>query len=369
MKEKIKDKRKSMALALIVFIVLMVFLVPIKNALQKLTSFKEKELKSIAKIDLDWEEGTLTKAYKDIVLVKNKEAIVAYGHDGKDLWSKKINEQEEVYLGETGFFINNKANESITHFDLEGIDTWSYEIKNPAYTLTEIKDYLFIYSKVDESTRGVTVLDKDGKLILDKEKSKEEILSANISKDKKKFVITSIDTSTPELKSKITYLKHDGETVWTEEVKDKVIYNILFTDEKNMLLIGDKEIICKDDQGKTLWEKEIKYNLKDIEIIDGNKIYVLYGSEDSYLEIINSEGKLDYKKTFKKQYNHIDQFDKDVLLMGQDGLIGIQDEKISMRKDVQWDIRHIERTDDEILISTDKQIEIFKITEKEAKEK
>lgn len=363
MKDKIKENKKGLSLALIVLLLLMVSIVPIKNGIQKLTGFKEKELKSIVKMDLSWEDEILAKPYEDMVLVKNKEDIRSYGHDNKEIWSKKINEQEEVYLGKSGFFINNEANKAITRFNLEGVDTWSYEIKNPAYTLTEIGDHLFIYSKVDESTRGVTVLDKDGKLVLDKEKSKEEILSANISKDKKKFVITSIDTSTPELKSKITYLKDTGETIWTEEVKDKIIYNILFTDDKNMLLIGDKEIICKNDEGKTLWEKQIKYNLKDIEIIDGNKIYILYGLDDSYLEVINTEGDLDYKKSFKKQYNHIEELDKDVILMGSDGLIGLQNEKITMRKDLK-DIRQIEKLNDEILIFTDKRLEIFKILEK-----
>ncbi len=370
MKNKVKSNKvskKKFILALAVFILLMLILSPLKKKLQELVGFKEKDLKLVASVALDGQEDIKAKSYKDKIIIVEKEAINCYDYENKKLWSKSLKEHDEVYLGRESVFVNSKENQSIIKSDLNGEDLWSHTIERPTYTLTEIDDYLFIYSKVDESTRSVTILDNNGKLVLDKEKSKEEILSSNISKNKKNFIIASMDTSTPELMSKLTYLKYNGETIWTEEVKDKIIYNVLFLNDKNMLLIGDKEIICKNDKGETLWERQMKYTLKDIEITENSEIYTLYGNEDSYLEILKEDGELDYSKTFKKQYSNIEQHEGHMLLMGKDGVLGLNNRNISMKNDLKDDIKHIEKVEDEILIFKADKLDIFEIIDKETK--
>lgn len=371
---KNKDKKTinkfHITLALIAFIIMIVLLSPIKDKLQTIVGFKEKDLEKIGSLNLKWNEDIIAKNYKENIIVDDKKTVTSYALNNKKLWSRNLEGGSEVYLGETGIFVGNEANKSISKLDKEGNDIWSYKTDNPVYTMTEIDEYLFVYSKVDKNTRAVNVLDKDGKLILNKEKSKEEILSANILDDKKqanekKFAITSIDTSLPELKSKITYLSSNGETIWTEDVDEKIIYNILFIDQEKMLLISDRDIICKDNEGKTLWEREIKYNLKDVKIVDSKEILVLYGLETSYLEVLNIDGKLDYKKTFKKEYNEIEEFNKGLLLMGKAGVVGLKNEKINMRNDMTLEVRQIQKIEDEILIFTEDKVDIYKIVDKE----
>ena len=370
---KLKINKLHISLALIAFILIIVLLSPIRDKLQTLVGFKEKDLESIGSLNLKWDESKLAKNYIGSVIVDDKETLTSYALNNKELWSRELEADEEVYLGETGFFINNESNKSITKFDKEGKDIWSYVIENPTYTMTEIDDYLFVYSKIDETTKKVSVLDGEGKLVLDKERSKEEILSANVYTDGKninerKFVITSMDTSSPELKSKITYLSNTGETIWTEDVNERIIYNILFIDESKMLLIGDKDIICKDDEGTTLWEKDIKHNLKDVTVTEKKEVAVLYGMETSYLEVLNTDGKLSYKKTFKKDYDDIEELDKYMLLLGNDGVVGLKNENINMRNDIPLEVKQIEKTDDQILVFTENKVEIYKIVDKEKNE-
>lgn len=367
MKNKGKTNKTKFILALAMFILLLLVLSPLKRKLQELVGFKEKDLKLVASIGLDSQEDVKAKSYKDKVIVVDKEAINCYDYENKKLWSKSLKEQDEVYLGKENVFVNSNESKSIIKLDLNGEDVWSHTIEKPTFTLTEIDDYLFIYSKVDENTRSVTILDNNGKLILDKEKSKEEILSSNISKNKKNFIIASMDTSTPELMSKLTYLKYNGETIWTEEIKDKIIYNVLFLNNYNMLLIGDKEIICKNDKGETLWERQMKYTLKDIKITEDGEIYTLYGNEDSYLEILKEDGELDYSKTFKKQYNDIEQFQGHILLMGSDGILGLNNRNISMKNDLKEEIKYIKKSEDEILILKSNKLDIFEVIDKEIK--
>ena len=367
MANKGKSNKTKFILALAMFALLLLILSPLKSKLQELVGFKEKDLKGVASMDLNGGEDTKAKSYKGKIIIVEEQTINCYDYSNKKLWSKALKEQDEVYLGKSSAFINSKENNSIIKVDLDGQDLWSHTIERPTYTLTEIDDYLFIYSKVDENTRSVTVLDKNGKLVLDKEKSKEEILSSNISENKNNFIITSMDTSSPELMSKLTYLKYNGETIWTEEVKDKIIYNVLFLDDKNMLLIGDKEIICKNNKGETLWERQMKYTLKDIEVNEDGEIYTLYGNGDSYLEILKENGELDYSKTFKKEYNNIEQFKGHILLMGRDGILGLNNRKISMKNELKGDIKNIEKLEDEILIFRDNKLDIFEIIDKEVK--
>lgn len=369
-KDKKTINKLHITLSLVAFIIMIVLLSPIKDKLQTLVGFKEKDLEKIGSLNLKWEEDIIAKNYKGNIIVDDKKTVTSYALNNKKLWSRNLEDGNEVYLGETGIFIGNEENKNISKINKEGNDIWSYETENPVYTMTEIDEYLFVYSKVDENTRAVNVLDKDGKLILNKEKSKEEILSANILDDKKqsnekKFAITSIDTSLPELKSKITYLSSNGETIWTEDVDEKVIYNILFIDQEKMLLISDRDIICKDNEGKTLWEREIKYNLKDVKIVDNKEILVLYGLETSYLEVLNIDGELDYKKTFKKEYNEIEEFNKGLLLMGKAGVVGLKNEKINMRNDIALEVKQIQKIEDEVLIFTENKVDIYKIVDKE----
>lgn len=366
-KNNAKRNKRNLTLSLIMFILLVMLLTPIKDKLQELVGFKEKNLEKIATIDLKWEKDMKAKGYKDNVIVIDKGNVTSYGYDSKKLWNKKLIKEDEAYLGESGLFINNNKKMIVTKVGIDGTEQWSYKTEHPAYTMTEIDEHLFVYSKVDEKNRNVSIIDKEGKIILNKEKSKEEILSSNISPDKKRFIITSIDNSSKDLKSKLTYLKRNGEIIWTEEVKDRIIYNVLFLNEGKMILVSDKEIICKDQEGETLWQKDIKYNLKDIEVVNGNEIYILYGISDSFLEVLNLEGKIDYKKTFKKEYNDIDQLDKHILFMGKDGILGLNNKQISMKDDFKKDVKQVEKSDDEILTFTNNKLEIFKIVDKKAK--
>ena len=371
MREKTKEEsssdKKKLALALVAFIVLMIIFVPLKEKLEAQIGFKEKEIKLLATMDLKWNEDRKVKPYEERVIEAGINSISAYSYDGVMLWKTDLKNNSTTYLSETGFFINNKTNNSITKLDLKGDEIWSYEVNYPAYTMTEIEGYLVVYLKVDKDIRGVTVIDQKGKLVLSKEKSREEILSSNISKDKKQIIITSMDKATQDLNSKITYLKNNGDIVWTEEVKGKIIYNTLFLEKGKILLIGDQEIICKNDLGEDLWKREINNDLKDIEVVDQDKIYMLYGNNESVLEVINSDGEQDYKMNFKKEYQSIDQAGEDTLLIGDREILGLRNKKTTIKHQIKGQVKDIKRVDDYIVISRDEKVEIFKITDKKNK--
>lgn len=364
---KIKINKLHIIFSLVAIILIILMLPSIREKIDigSVPGSKEKELESIGSLNIKWNDDMDAKSYKGNVIVDNKKNITSYDLDNEKLWSRDLKKSEEAYLGDTGFFINNTNDKNITKFDKDGKDVWSYKMKGSAYTMTEIEDYLLVYSKVDENTRSVSVLDEEGKLLLEKEKDGEEILSANISKNGKRLVITSINTSSPDLKSKITYVDKKGETVWTEDVDGKIIYNVLFTNKNEMLLIGEKDIICKDNKGKTLWDKEIEYNLKDVKITKDKEIAILYGIETSYLEGLNIDGELSYKKTFKEEYNEMEEWNKNLLLMGTGGVVGLKNEEVIMKNDISLKVKEIEITEDEILIATDNKIEIFKIVNKD----
>ena len=371
MREKTKEEsssdKKKLALALVAFIVLMIIFLPLKEKLEAQIGFKEKEIKLLATMDLKWNEDRKVKPYEERVIEAGINSISAYSYDGVMLWKTDLKNNSTTYLSETGFFINNKTNNSITKLDLKGDEIWSYEVNYPAYTMTEIEGYLVVYLKVDKDIRGVTVIDQKGKLVLSKEKSREEILSSNISKDKKQIIITSMDKATQDLNSKITYLKNNGDIVWTEEVKGKIIYNTLFLEKGKILLIGDQEIICKNDLGEDLWKREINNDLKDIEVVDQDKIYMLYGNNESVLEVINSDGEQDYKMNFKKEYQSIDQAGEDTLLIGDREILGLRNKKTTIKHQIKGQVKDIKRVDDYIVISRDEKVEIFKITDKKNK--
>ena len=98
------------------------------------------------------------------------------------------------------------------------------------------------------------------------------------------------------------------------------------------------------------------------------EVAVLYGMETSYLEVLNTDGKLNYKKTFKKDYRDIEELDKYMLLLGNDGVVGLKNENINMRNDIPLEVKQIEKTDDQVLVFTENKVEIYKIVDKEKSE-
>lgn len=366
MGQKIKEDKKKLAVAMVVFILLIILFSPLRDKIENIVGFREQELQLLGSVDLKWSEDINIAPHEERIIVSDKNSVTAYSYDNVKLWKKDLKDHNGIYLGKTGSFINNKDN-SITKLDLKGKELWSYKMDYPTYTMNEIEDYLFYYFKVDKNDRGLAIIDQNGRLIFSKEKSKEEILSSNISKDKKRAIITSMDNSTQELNSKLTYLKNNGDTVWTEEVKGKMIYNVLFLENKNLLLIGDKEIICKNDLGEDMWEKVLDNALKDIEIVDENMIYILYGKDNSTLEVVNIDGKVDYTKSFNKEYRSIGKSEENILLIGIDEILGLRNNKVTLKHEIKGKINDVRKVNDYIVISKDAKTEVYKITDKKNK--
>ena len=251
-------------------------------------------------------------------------------------------------------------------------DSGEVNVEDQLAILHQLRYEKIGFNIISEILRGVYNIEllleaKNDDIMGKLEKSKEEILSSNISKDKKRAIIASMDNSTQDLNSKLTYLKNNGDTIWTEEVKGKMIYNVLLFENKNLLLVGDNEIICKNELGENMWEKALDDALKDIEIVDKNMIYILHGKDNSTLEVLNPNGEVDYTKSFNKKYDSIGKSEENIFLIGQDEILGLRNKKITMKHEVKGKINSIRKINDYIAISKDDKTEVYKIADKKNK--
>ena len=362
MATKTKVNKRRISISLISFIILIFTITFVKEKIEDITSVREKKLENRGHIETNWNEKISMKGYDNSVLITDDGKLVSYSFDNQKNWHRNIDEDKEIVcLGETGIYIGDREKGNIDKIDIDGQKIWSYDTKYPIYTISENQEYLFIYSKVNEDIRRITILDQSGKEVLSNDKSKKEILSANVSQDKKNYIVTDIDKKSTELKSNLTYLDNKGNIIWEKDLEKKLIYNTLFLDNKKMILVEDKQIICIDNKGKVLWSKDIGYNLKDIKTLGDKEICILYGDKNTSLEVLNNKGDRKYKKTFNKIYNQIINDKDDIILVGNTELLGIKKEKINLKHRTKEEIRKVDKDNNKLFIFKDNKIDIFEI--------
>ncbi|AFS79853.1 hypothetical protein Curi_c28660 [Gottschalkia acidurici 9a] len=362
MTSKTKVNKRRASISLISFIILIFTITLVKEKIEDITSVREKKLINRGHIEVNWNEKINMKGYDDSVMITDDGKLVSYSFDNQKNWHRNIDEDKEIVcLGEKGIYIGDKEKGNIDKIDIDGKKIWSYDTKYPIYTISENQEYLFIYSKVNEDIRRITILDQNGNEVLSNDKNNKEILSANVSQDKNNYIVTDIDKKSTELKSDLTYLDNKGNIVWEKDLEKKLIYNTLFLDNKKMVLVEDKQIICIDNKGKVLWSKDIDYNLKDIKTLGSKEIYILYGDKNTNLEVLDNDGDRKYKKTFNKIYNQIIIDNDDIILAGDEELLGIKKEKINLKYRIKEKAKKVDKANNKVFIFTNNKIDIFEI--------
>ena len=352
-------------ISIIVFLLLILIMTFAKDKIEEIVGKGEKKLINIGTIKAKWDEVTSVRGYQDSVVLTSNTDIISYDFNGIKKWSRSIDKNKDTLcLGYDGIYIVGKDKGRIDKFDLDGNKLWSYDTDSSIYTVIENEKCLFIYSKVDENIKKVTVLNENGKKILDKERSKEEILSANVSKNKKNFIVTSMDNGSSELKSKLTYLNKQEDIIWEKDFDEKIIYNVFLLQNENMILVEDKELICINNKGQTLWSRIVDFSLKGIEILDDDRIFILYGDNKSFLEVLDRDGKVDYRKSLNKLYNNVHIYDKDIILLGKNEILGLNNDKINLKYNIKDEAKYIDKFKDKLFIFKEDKLDIFKIENK-----
>lgn len=121
-------------------------------------------------------------------------------------------------------------------------------------------------------------------------------MSVAISNDNRVFVVSYLDTTDIELKSKILffYIYKDDAINYTDnmfasiegEESNEIIPVLKYMQDGNLIAVSDKRIFAMSSDGKGLWNFELTNRVEKINFSDSQDIIIAYGEE-----ISNKEGK------------------------------------------------------------------------------
>lgn len=364
--KKNKGKKLIWILLTVIIIALMFFGKLMKDKLQDLFKQTEKSLELVQRTDIPWFENGDTKDYDGIIINSDNNNITSYNLLGTELWSKSIDFSSSVtYFGEDVIYVGDKDKGEIIALDAKGEKLWTYETRQSIDKFVEKNGLLIIYTKAGEQIDQINILDEKGSLLANTVIDKGRLLSSNISSDQERFSLVTLDFSDNSLKSSILLYTIEGKFLWKKDFTDWIILDVAFLDNDNIFIISDTKIMTLNTDSDLLWSKELEGRLKDAEVDQKQKeIYLLYGEDKDYIEVLETNGKTKSKLALDNYYNDIYTNRRNIYLTGEDRLLGIHEEQVFLKYKCENQIEKLVFEKNNILVFTEKSLLVGKLSNK-----
>ncbi len=364
--EKSKGKKLIWIILTIIIISLMFFISSLRDKVQGLFKQTEKSLELIQSTDIPWFKDGEAKDYDGVIVNSNNKNITSYNLLGNQIWSKSIDfDASLTHFGENTIYAADKDKGQIVAFNTQGEKLWTYEARQAINKVVERNDLLIIYTKAGEQIDQINVLDEKGSLLANTVVDKGRLLSSNISNDRKKFALVTLDFSDNKLQSSLLLYTIEGELLWKKDFSNWIILDAAFIDNSTVLMISDSKIVSLNIENELLWSKELEGRLKDIEVKPKQgEIYLLYGESKDYIEVLEPNGKTKSKLALDNYYNNIYINKSNIFLTGEDRLIGIDNNKVFLNYKCENKIENLAFEKGNILLFTEKNLLIGKLSNK-----
>ncbi|KNF07128.1 hypothetical protein CLPU_23c00110 [Gottschalkia purinilytica] len=347
---------------IILFIVVMLTSLIIKEKGLHIFNEGNKKLKLSKELNIILEDKSQVKLYDEGFTISNDKYITNYNLDGEKTWSEAISYKNGLaLLGKNNTYLGDLESGKIVAINNKGEKIWTYETHNPIHMITNRKDYLIIFSKINRDIRKVHIINQDGKEIFSRQESKKEFLAANVSPNGKGFAVSSIDLDKVVLKGVVTYFREDNSNSLEKEFERETVYDILFINNNKILLIMEKRLVCIDDEGNIIWKKNLSNSIRDLAVLKNNNIAILYDEDTSKLEILHAEGDTEYKKSFKSQYKDIITDENKIFLVGEKNITGINKNNIFLEYRSREKIKKVDKIDEKVFIFDEQKVKIMDI--------
>lgn len=354
-----KKTSKGFKLLLIIFLIIGLFFIKEENQQKVINIFnnmssKEKTLRYNKIYQVEEEESLYY--YKGSIAKWNENSISFLDKDGNNIWTKEFNFMfPKVISCDKNIYIMDKYSGDIYSLDNKGNTVSRSQINAPIFNLIEDNNLVLVHIK-DEGLEKLNILDKDGKVITDKEA--KNILTYSASENGSKYLISSIHINNGELSSKLDYLTISNEEIYSVVIPSEII---LFTQ-----IVGNKIIALTDTSLNMIENSEIGWStdyplIKDI-YVNKEEVLLLYGDN---IETINLKGETINKITFGVEYNKIVPMGKYITLYGDNNILVLESGEELIKLKTDKDIIDIKGDNNIIAIHYIDGIEIYDIVGKD----
>lgn len=314
-KKKVKKKRFKKFILIFIFIT---FLLVNKDFVERFSWGKSKKsLQVIQKYPTEPEEKI--RFYDDRLIKWNGRRIIALNKDGTSLWEKEINfDKPLVFFGLDRIYICEEEMGDLYFLSLDGRSEDRIQVEKTIKDIVEEGELIFLTIE-DEEGKSVTVMDKEGVVEDNIPFEDERLVEVNVNKDRSNIALATIDTKEGYLDSRLIFHKEKGKHNSDLNFKDEIIISVHSVDKNSIIVFTDNRLYFIEKE-KILWKRELD-NIKDMYVDrKGKKIYVL---ESNTLDTISYKNKLEKSISLEKGYEKIEGFNKGLLLLGENQVIGI----------------------------------------------
>ncbi|MBU5294317.1 hypothetical protein KQH90_09755 [Anaerosalibacter bizertensis] len=352
-KTKKNNNKKKFKLFILIFI-FAVLILSNKDFLQKiLPSSSNKTLQVIQKYPTNQEEKV--RFYDDLLIKWNGKSVIALNKDGTSKWEKEINfENPLVFLGTDTIYICEGNTGDLYFLDLDGRSLNRIQMENHIKKIVE-KDGLIFITLETEDGEKLTIMDKEGVVQNNILLEDKRLLNFSANEDKTNIVLSTLGIEKGDLNSKLIFYKEKGEYVSELDFNEEIIISMEFVDENSIVVFTDSRLYFVEE-GNTLWKRDMEH-IKDMYVNTEDKdIYIL---TTNTLEVISYKNKVEESISLNGEYNKVEGFNKGVLLVGDNKIIGINNGRENLKYEIQEKIENVIINDSDIILFTDNRINIM----------
>lgn len=321
MMKLLKKINKRIVILLLCFLFLIFFIVFIT------TKVKDASIVgNINKIPINENYNNIAILDNGLYILENSN-LKLYGGKNGEIFSKNIPFSNGKLVGNNNKLVIFQGNEFSIFDENAKVDKKikiNYEILD-----VEIKnDNIFIVGK-----HNISVYDLNGEIITSL-KTKDQIATFDLSKNKTELVVTTLDIVNGIYKSDL-YIKNVEENKYISQTfSNQIIMFCEYLDNDQFMIISNKEILILNDF--EIISKKHVYNFKGIAMLNLN-IYLLEGNK---LNVYDLDFNLVNSTTLKDDYTNIYADSNKVILYNKEKCSEYAKGKIKITKD----IKNVKRT-------------------------
>ncbi len=363
-RQNVKKKKIGRFIVLFILIIMIFSNAAIRDKIYSLLYKQNRTLNLVKEVNIGIFEDYQANVIDNKLLIYNNKVISAYDFEGNFHAIKEISyEKPIVHIGTNNIYVCNKGNSKISALDSNGDELWTYEVDQSISYITEKDKHLIVFLKDDKNIEWVNILDVKGNVVAKGNVADGKIISTDICKDEKDFVLGTINTSNEGMFSHLIKYSATNGIMWQEIIEDEIIESIDILINNSNLVVTDSKIYLLSEKKALLWSREISETICDMKIDrQEKKIFILLGEKKCFLEIIDFNGRTINKIELDKSYDNINYYRGDVFLSNDNSIIAIKGNTKFLSFKSNDSIKGILVTQEYIILLQDEKIKFMKIT-------
>lgn len=323
-------------------------------------NFKSNSIKELSEVEtIERMDYNKFKIYDDRLILYNDTDGVIYLKNDEILPITAGIADKEIIFGENNIYVIDKVVNIVKILDLDGAEVNTLFLAKTLFKLKEENNKLLMHYK-DPEGESIEIMNLEGVVENENKVDRGNILTIDLNEKASNYIISVLDTTKGDIVSTVSYYNMKNDKLWSLDIKNEIVMRVH--------TVGSENIICTDENihlvnnRKIVWSKKID-DIDSLEVYN-SKIYLLYNKT---IEIVNLEGKTEYKLGLERDYEDMIYTNDTLILFGDRNILGIKNGEKILEQINDNKIVDMEYNKDNIIIVNIDNIKYYQLKNKKIK--